>query len=79
MNLSTGSSGVNQMRQTLWIGLVMNSLTWFVTVDRPLALGGQFISFGEWVVRTLGYGLFALAAFAFFPRARKSFADLLSS
>lgn len=52
---------------------------WFVTVGLQLALGGQFISVGEWIVRTLAYGLFALVAFAFFQRTRKSFADLLSS
>lgn len=55
----------------------LNPLTWFATAFRSLVLEGRAVPIGDWTIHTFGFFLFALAAFAFFHRTRRSFADLL--
>ncbi|MGC0389256.1 ABC transporter permease [Bradyrhizobium sp. USDA 241] len=55
----------------------LNPITWFVTAFRNLVLDGLALPIGDWAVHSLACLVFALAAFAFFQRTRRSFADLL--
>lgn len=55
----------------------LNPITWFVEAFRKLAIDGSSLPLRDWATHTLSYLAFALVAFAFFHRTRRSFADLL--
>ena len=55
----------------------LNPITWFVGAFRDLVLDGRAVSLADWAEHTLVYIVFAVVAFAFFHRTRRTFADLL--